>query len=105
MTNSRSSAAETLSHSQPNGTLSRIKESEVTITVSAGVQTVPMSHAALMEKIMSKTNETSNLQYNDTLTDSELDAAIGGLVVQPKDMRDYVMIHYGQAVAAAATGK
>jgi hypothetical protein len=66
---------------------------------------VPMSHAAWMEKIMSKTNETSNLQYNDTLTDSELDAAIGGLVVQPKDMRDYVMIHYGQAVAAAATGK
>jgi hypothetical protein len=57
-----------------------------------------------MEKIMSKTNETSNLV---TLLDSELDAVSGGLVVLelPKDTRDYQMIHYGRAVAGAVTGK
>jgi hypothetical protein len=50
---------------------------------------------------MSKTNETSNLE----LTDRELDAAIGGLVVREQDVRDYIMISYGRAFAAAVTGK
>jgi hypothetical protein len=31
-----------------------------------------------MEKIMSKTNETSNLEDHHTLADSELDAVTGG---------------------------
>jgi hypothetical protein len=34
-----------------------------------------------MERIMSKTNETSNLEHNDTLTDSELHVVSGGLAV------------------------
>jgi hypothetical protein len=31
-----------------------------------------------MEKIMSKTNDTSNIEHHDTLADSELDAVSGG---------------------------
>ena len=53
---------------------------------------------------MSKTNETSNLSHN-TSADSELDVVAGGLVVLPQDMRDYVTIHYGRAVAGAVTAK
>jgi hypothetical protein len=32
-----------------------------------------------MERIMSKTNEISNLEHHDTLADSELDAVTGGV--------------------------
>ena len=49
---------------------------------------------------MSKGNDTSK-----PLSDSELDAVAGGLVVLPQDMRDYVTIHYGRAVAGAVTAK
>jgi hypothetical protein len=41
---------------------------------------------ALMEKIMSKTNEASNIaERHDTLADSELDAVAGGVKAKEMD--------------------
>jgi type VI protein secretion system component Hcp len=63
------------------------------ITVAArelrqGCRTSDGWSAAWMEKIMSKTNDTSNLatlEHHDTFADSELDAVTGGAAPKLSD--------------------